>query len=314
MVSLFTRRTVERAPSRAIAYLNSRITELAEMGMLTLLDKLEHADGEELLGRLNDLWCLFWRHLRSYFLAVFLPFTTEPSLVSAASQSGHASHRALVDVERLLCLAFRDQVVLPLCDRLGPMLVREAFQTGAASRRSSGVLNRASRTSSGLSLYGKHAVDSQRHSRQGSTGAWHRAQSSGHADQALRMQMVSVLAMLRTNDGAQGRLDELGLAMRGVGALQLHPADEKALHMKRESSGTQRDEGAATQAPSQATIHRQRWSWQHSEQSDEDEEDDDDEDEEEDTSGPSQRLTSRQSSFTTSDTMSSNEMRREVRR
>lgn len=269
------------------------------MGMLTLADKLHSASGYNLLARLNELWVLFWGAVRPYLLAVFLPYATDTILVAAASKIGQAPHIPPVDVERLLCRSFRDQVIAPLARRLEPMFVREAFETGTASRRSSLGFNEASRTSSGLSLAKNRLSESNRTAtgrhRDSATPAPAPAPTNDERNvgRALRMQMISVLAMLRTGDAGQERADILAAALRGFGSTKLTTPDERAWYTKRsscmydggEEKGAEPDEDGPHVPPIQASArHTQRparthWSWTPGQS---DDEEDDSEEESED--------------------------------
>lgn len=198
------------------------------MGMLTLADKLEHTAGYGLLSHLNELWVLFWGAIRPYLLAVFLPYANDAALMAAATKIGQSRHKPPIDVERLLCQSFRDQVISPLADRLAPMFVREAFETGTASRRSSVGLNDASRTSSAMSLQNRLS-ESTRTVHQDST-AFNVKQPSNeerNVGRALRMQMISILAMLRTGDIGSERTDALAASLRGFGSTKLAPVDDR---------------------------------------------------------------------------------------
>lgn len=302
LVSHHVRSMVDRWKGRTISYLTQQFIELADMGMLTLLDKLEHAAGSDLLARLNDTWTLFWHAIRPYMLALFLPYSTDPANMGTAVNSSLEPGPPPIDVHRLMCLSFRDQIILPLSQRLMPMCAREALETGTASHRSSGIFQQASRSSSSHSLYrSSKARPPSGTGFAASKGTTSRAVSDPTYGRMLRIQMVSVLAMLATEDAQQARLDRLAMAIRGFCDAELSEWDEA--HWRADGTDAsawtdvkQHPHRHSRPVPTSTHIKQKRphWSWAEAPQSD-----GDDEAEEEEPQSYQKKMATRQGSFTT---------------
>lgn len=153
MVSLHVRKTLDRGQSHAVESLTLDIMSLASTGILTINSKLQGLDDTRLLLRLVEVWTFFLGQVLPYYEACLLPIQTDPSIRSliatsssygAAAGSGASNivgpfntsstfapsnsnaaaaiHHGLatqrIDVRRLLLIVFRDQVLLPMQERL----------------------------------------------------------------------------------------------------------------------------------------------------------------------------------------------------
>ncbi|KAH7108185.1 HbrB-domain-containing protein [Auriculariales sp. MPI-PUGE-AT-0066] len=113
--------SVVKRPSRAFATLENDLKELIGVGMLTLNSKLTSLDDEKLLPRLVDLWGFFWDQILAYVEAVFLPFQTEPILLSLGKARAQEAG-ARIDVRELTLRAFRNDIIYPIYPRLATRL------------------------------------------------------------------------------------------------------------------------------------------------------------------------------------------------
>ncbi|KZV95136.1 HbrB-domain-containing protein [Exidia glandulosa HHB12029] len=144
LVKLHVNDVVVKRPSRAIATLENDLKDLVSNGMLTLNSKLANIDDEKLLPRIIELWEFFWNSILTYVEAVFLPFQTEPILLSlgkAPKQRTSSPSRkeglngsslalpgagARIDVRELCLRAFRDSIIFPIYPRLATRLTAYA--------------------------------------------------------------------------------------------------------------------------------------------------------------------------------------------
>ncbi|KAG9298732.1 hypothetical protein G9A89_012800 [Geosiphon pyriformis] len=94
------------------------INELLASGMSTLNSKLRDVPDEKLVSRLNELWSFYFGTVIPYFEGVFLPLQIQSA--SQLLSSNLAGEE--VSIRRMVLMSFRDQVILPMGDR-----VDEAF-------------------------------------------------------------------------------------------------------------------------------------------------------------------------------------------
>ncbi|EJD52698.1 HbrB-domain-containing protein [Auricularia subglabra TFB-10046 SS5] len=138
LVKLHVNDVVVKRPSRAIATLESDLKDLIGNGMLTLNSKLTGLDDHDILQGVITLWTIFWERILTYLEAVFLPFQTEPILLSlgkAPKQRTSSPSRkeglsgstlpttgARIDVREITLRAFRDSIIFPIYPRLATRL------------------------------------------------------------------------------------------------------------------------------------------------------------------------------------------------
>lgn len=149
MVSLHVRKTLERSQAHAIKSLTLDLMSLTATGTLTLNAKLQGLDDAKLLLRLVEVWTFFLGQVLPYCEGCFLPFQTDSTLrsfIAASSTSSGGSGGAgpfggsanvtasvaasilagaangmdlqRIDVRKILLLVFRDQVLMPIYERL----------------------------------------------------------------------------------------------------------------------------------------------------------------------------------------------------
>lgn len=156
MVSLHVRKTLDRGQAHAIESLTLDLMSLTSTGTLTLNSKLQALEDTRLLLRLVEVWTFFLGQVLPYCEACFLPLQTDPtlrSLIAASAsyneaaaggtggngagpfssstnltQSGAAAilssagsvHADLqrIDVRKIVLIVFRDQVLMPIYERL----------------------------------------------------------------------------------------------------------------------------------------------------------------------------------------------------
>ncbi|CDS01660.1 uncharacterized protein SPSC_01262 [Sporisorium scitamineum] len=223
MVSLHVRKTLDRGQSHAIESLTLDLMSLTSTGTLTLNSKLQNLEDTRLLLRLVEVWTFFLGQVLPYCEACFLPFHTDPTLRSlvsgsssyAASASGAGNSNAgpfststhftqsgaaailsgaanvnldlqHIDVRKILLVVFRDQVLMPIYERLIYLFAHLTELDPAFSA--------AEATSSSTS---------------GGGG------DDGIKQVSLRLlQMISVLASILSDDEAQDAMDNLLRALR----------------------------------------------------------------------------------------------------
>ncbi|SPO25498.1 uncharacterized protein UTRI_03080_B [Ustilago trichophora] len=221
MVSLHVRKTLERSQAHAIESLTLDLISLASTGTLTLNSKLQGLEDTRLLLRLVEVWTFFLGQVLPYCEGCFLPFQTDPTLrgliASSASYGGTSgvasgagnssnvgpfssnanltqSGAALIlsgaagldlqriDVRKILLVVFRDQVLMPIYERLFYLFAHLSELDPAFSA----------------------AEDA----------------SSGGGDDGIKqvslrlLQMTSVLASILSEDEAQDAMDNLLRALR----------------------------------------------------------------------------------------------------
>ncbi len=157
MVSLHVRKTLDRSQAHAIESLTLDLISLTSTGTLTLNSKLQGLDDSRLLLRLVEVWTFFLGQVLPYCEGCFLPLQTDTTLrsliassssyaggsgaggasssnlglfsssanltqsgaaliLSGAANAGHDQQR--IDVRKILLVVFRDQVLLPIYERL----------------------------------------------------------------------------------------------------------------------------------------------------------------------------------------------------
>ncbi|CBQ73150.1 conserved hypothetical protein [Sporisorium reilianum SRZ2] len=220
MVGLHVRKTLDRGQSHAIESLTLNLMSLTSTGTLTLNSKLQGLEDTRLLLRLVEVWTFFLGQVLPYCEACFLPFHTDPtlrSLVAASSsygvsgssnvgsfststhftQSGAAAMLSgaanvnqdlqRIDVRKILLVVFRDQVLMPIYERLLYLFAHLTELDPAFSA--------AEVTSNGAGAAG--------------------GGDDGIKQVSLRLlQMTSVLASILSQDGAQDAMDTLLRALR----------------------------------------------------------------------------------------------------
>ncbi|TKY85872.1 hypothetical protein EX895_005413 [Sporisorium graminicola] len=221
MVSLHVRKTLDRGHSHAIESLTLDLISLTSTGTLTLNSKLQGLQDTRLLLRLVEVWTFFLGQVLPYCEACFLPFHTDPtlrSLVAAGSSTystsaggtgssnpfGTSAHYAQsgaagilsgaanvnldlqrIDVRKILLVVFRDQVLMPINERLLYLFAHlteldPAFSAAEATSTSAGGGDDDSIKQVSLRL----------------------------------LQMISVLASILSEDEAQDAMDNLLRALR----------------------------------------------------------------------------------------------------
>jgi hypothetical protein len=96
---------------RPLQLLYDDINELLESGMFTLNGKLRGVPDEKIVSRLVELWSFFFGTVIPYFEGVFLPL-----LIQSSTQ------RENINIRRLVLMSFRDNVILPMGDRVEGIL------------------------------------------------------------------------------------------------------------------------------------------------------------------------------------------------
>ncbi|PWZ02289.1 hypothetical protein BCV70DRAFT_156846 [Testicularia cyperi] len=218
-VTAHVRRTVERSPARAIESLTSDLISLTSSGTLTLNSKLQGLDDTRLLVRMVEVWTFYLTQVLPYVEGCFLPLRTDlvlQSLTSSGSarQTSAAASSAVdadgggggavrvtgasiaastpsqssstgydkqrIDVRRILLSVFRDQVILPIYERLFHLFAHIVDLDPAFAM-----------------MQDAHGVD------------------EGAKQVYLRLlQMTSILASILSNDEAQGAVDSLLRSLR----------------------------------------------------------------------------------------------------
>lgn len=134
MVTLHVRKTIERSPAHAIESLTLDLISLTSTGTLTLNSKLQGLEDSRLLLRLVEVWTFFLGQVLPYCEGCFLPLQTDstlrslmannaangsstgPFILSGAASAGIDLRR--IEVRRVLLVVFRDQVLMPIYERL----------------------------------------------------------------------------------------------------------------------------------------------------------------------------------------------------
>ncbi|CAG8433012.1 6314_t:CDS:2 [Ambispora gerdemannii] len=98
------------------------IIELLASGMSTLNSKLRDVPDEKLVSRLNELWSFYFGTVIPYFEGVFLPLQIQANNSTTATINALSHNSVNSLVRRMVLMSFRDQVILPMGDR-----VDEAF-------------------------------------------------------------------------------------------------------------------------------------------------------------------------------------------
>lgn len=187
-VSLHVRKTLERSPARAIESLTLDLISLVSSGTLTLNSKLHGLNDSRHLVRLVELWTFYLTQVLPYIEGCFVPLQTDATLQSLTTSfptkpSGPSiglNHKR-IDVRKILLSGFRDQVVLPIYERLFYLFAHIADLEPALSTADS-------------ALNGKDDATKQIYFR--------------------LLQMVSVLASIQSEDEAQNAVDGLLRALR----------------------------------------------------------------------------------------------------
>lgn len=218
-VSKHVKSTVKRTPGRALDSLSGDLEGLCSVGMLTLTGKLtdslnsfqerfisgkessnlnekeiEQKIDEKLLTRLVELWVMFWSTVLPYLEGCFLPFQTNPDLVSLTSsaKAANAARSASVstsglrtekiDTRKVILTVFRDSMILPIFDRLFNLFANiRQFQPDATFNSKN---SNSSASDESTQLYPR------------------------------LLQMISILSSILSNDQPQNALDSLRRALR----------------------------------------------------------------------------------------------------
>ncbi|SNX84488.1 uncharacterized protein MEPE_03197 [Melanopsichium pennsylvanicum] len=222
MVSLHVRKRLERSQAHTLDSLTFDLVSLASTGTLTLNSKLQGLEDTRLLLRLVEVWTFFLGQVLPYCEGCFLPFQTDPTLrsliassasygvgssatgaagvysnVGPFSSSANLTHSGgaliffgsanadfqRIDVRKILLVVFRDQVLLPIYERLSYLFSHLSELDPAFS-----------------------AVQD--------------TTSEGGGDDGIKqvslrlLQMISVLASILSDDEAQDAMDNLLRALR----------------------------------------------------------------------------------------------------
>lgn len=193
-VSLHVRKTLERSPARAIESLTLDLISLVSSGTLTLNSKLHGLNDSRHLVRLVEIWTFYLTQVLPYIEGCFVPLQTDATLQSLTSASSLTAKSGVIsslqpigmnhkriDVRKILLSGFRDQVVLPIYERLFYLFAHIADLEPALSAAES-------------ALNGRDDATKQIYFR--------------------LLQMVSVLASIQSEDEAQNAVDGLLRALR----------------------------------------------------------------------------------------------------
>jgi hypothetical protein len=151
LVSMNIKRCVDR---RDPVMLLHDVRKLLETGMSSIEPRLSDLPDERLLQRLVEIWALVFGYITPYFEAVFLPLQQEfkgaGSILSARESNeffgGNVAETAGspmgLDVRRLVMIAVRDCILLPVYERLRVLFSRLQLDFSGSSEEGMEVVGR----------------------------------------------------------------------------------------------------------------------------------------------------------------------------
>lgn len=200
LVTLHIKRCYDR---RSPGQLIDDVRDLLDTGMLTLDPTLSTHSDEKSISRLVEIWSLLFGKVLPYFEAVFLPLQQEfkgVGTIMSAKESREFFGVLLdieglgmadrLDVRRLVLMSFRDNVVLPLHEKL------------RSTNPNPQPLIKTPRLIWEIVLFSKLTLDF-------SISQTEITQNAGRM-----LQCVSVLSSVLTADDAQCKIDELAKTLK----------------------------------------------------------------------------------------------------
>ncbi|KAH8925211.1 hypothetical protein BT69DRAFT_1279886 [Atractiella rhizophila] len=256
-VSQHIRRLMSATPTRTLpqvlSLLSADVFNLLSQNCAKILQpKLVFPDtpegNERLLQRLTEVWSFYWGSVLPYVEGVFLPCRTDeriqralsrlvqqsqsvtnPAAAQTAAVELEKANAAMVDARKLALMAFRDQIIVPMIQRLTnlfsqiydsrPGSTRESVHSNGNSTLRGFAMSNASSTnksplSSSSTLQPSDTTSlSSKSSSSNQLGAGPQT-SAAQAAPAKRLQMVSILSSVMTDDDAQESMEGLLKCMR----------------------------------------------------------------------------------------------------